>query len=128
MSGSRVCVHLGVRFRSITNSKDGIDVNISDECVETTEPSEASLGGVSHIGTRKIALKAQQFISHFVAVKGVPVCHFNIGTVGVVVPVGATVSNGKAFEVRLKYILVVSVGNVILVNLPSQIGDINTGI
>ena len=57
-----------------------------------------------------------------------PVCHFNIGTVGVVVPVGATVSNGKAFEVRLKYILVVSVGNVILVNLPSQIGDINTGI
>lgn len=57
-----------------------------------------------------------------------PVSHFNICPIGVIVPVGAPVSNCKTFKIGFKDVCVFSIRNVVLVDLPSQVGHINASI
>jgi hypothetical protein len=58
----------------------------------------------------------------------VPIAHFNISTSGIVVPISATISNSKAFKVRFKDISVISVGDIVLVDLVDKIRNIDSGV
>ena len=62
------------------------------------------------------------------AVKRVPVSHINKGGFSVVVPVGDTIADHKALEIRLEDVRVLLVDHVVVVNLVDNVWDIDASI
>jgi hypothetical protein len=73
-------------------------------------------------------LISNKLVTKSIRVKGVPIAHLYVGTCGVVVPIGAAIANSKALKVWLENISVVCVSNIVLVDLVSKVGDIDSGV
>lgn len=57
-----------------------------------------------------------------------PVSHFDVGWGTVVVVVGNSVTNSETLEIWLEDIGVISVGNIELINVVGEVGNVDSGI
>lgn len=121
-----------VELRRITNTPAGtidvVDVDIRDELLELKEVSQASSGKVSHGNTTKIAVVLVDLVVELGIVKRVPVGHLNVGSAGIILPVGDTITDHETLEVRLEDVGVVSVGFVVLIDLVGDVRNVDTGV
>ena len=57
-----------------------------------------------------------------------PVAHFYVGGCAIVLVVCNTVSNSETFEVGLESIGIVGVGDVVLVDVVREVGNVNSSV
>jgi len=114
---SCVClVHLRVGVRTIANTENVINIDISNECLKLGKQIQANISCV-HCLTTIVAVICNHLVTNFLAVKGVPVGHFNISRCAIVGVVRNTISHSETFEVWLENIWVVDICRVILINI-----------
>lgn len=125
-------VELRSSLRCITfspaSSENVVHVNLGSESLELCEEVHAFRGSLSHVGSIKDAFVLLEFLIKVGVIEGVPVAHFDVGSSGVVVPVGDSISYGKTFEVWLEDRIVTCIIGVVLVNEVSHVGNVDSSI
>ena len=105
-----------------------VNVDVRDEALEFIKKGEALLCGVSVVWTSKVALSISDSLMEISVDKRVPVRHLNESSIGVISPVGHSVSNGESLDVWLEYIIVFSVGLVVLNEVVGKVWNIDSSI
>ena len=105
-----------------------VNVDVRDKAVEFIKKAEALLCGVSVVWTSKVALSISDSLMEISVDKRVPVRHLNESSIGVISPVGDSVSNGESLDVWLEYIIVFSVGLVVLNEVVGKVWNIDSSI
>lgn len=121
-------VHLWSWSKSPACSIDIVDVDVRNVALELIKKSEALCGGLGVVWTSIVAFGGSDFVVELSWDKRVPVRHLDESGIGVISPVGDSVSNGESLDVWLEDIVVVSVGLGVLNEVVGEVWNVDSSI
>jgi len=121
---------LGLRVRSQTpaGAIDIVDIDAVGNGSEFVIEAHALVRDAEHVGHVPVAVLLLESVLQVLADQRVPVAHFDVGALGIVLPVGDTITDGETLEVGLEDVIVVGVLLVVLVDVVGEVRHVDASI